>query len=454
MYKKNKKVYFDHAATTQTDSRALKAMLPYLQDKYGNASSQHGFGQEAMYGVNKARKQLADFLNCDMNEIIFTSGATESNNLAIQGLTHPLLTSPSGKGRNFTHPESGVKPHIITSQIEHSSVLEVCQALEKDGVEVTYVGVNESGLVDAEDVKKAIKQNTVLISIMYVNNETGVIQPIREIGKMIKKYNKQPPPTPPLVRGGAATSTPTLVRGGAATSTPTLVSRGGATTTTVAGHSRVLFHTDATQAVNYRDCNIQYLHVDMLSLSGHKIYGPKGVGGLYVSENIKLSPINYGGHQENGLRAGTYNAPAIVGLGKAIEIISKNSTAKHQSEHKKIARLRDKIIKEVTKKLPDVYINGSLDSRIPSNINLSFKDVEGESVMIMLDMEGIAVSTGSACSSGSTEPSHVLIAMGISTRLAEASIRVTLGKYNTAKEVDYFIKKLVEVVKKLRKVSP
>ncbi|MFC1613160.1 cysteine desulfurase family protein [Patescibacteria group bacterium] len=397
MYKiQNKKIYLDNAATTPTDPRVFKAMMPYLQDKYGNSSSQHSFGQDTMKAVNKAKNQLADFLNCNVNEIIFTSGATESNNLAIQGYVRGLCG----------------KSHIITSQIEHPSVLEVCKALEKQGIEVTYVDVNKDGLVDVENVKKAIKKNTVLISIMYVNNETGIIQPIREIGKMVKKYNKS-------IRVSAS-------------------------------NPRLVFHTDATQAINYCNCNVKYLHVDMLSLSGHKIYGPKGVGGLYVSKNIKLLPINYGGHQENGLRAGTYNTPAIVGLGKAIEIISKPASA----ENKKIAGLRDKIIKEVTKKLPDIHINGSLDNRIPSNINLSFKDVDGESVMIMLDMEGIAVSTGSACSSGSTEPSHVLMAMGISHRLAESSIRITLGKYNTAKEINSSINKLVNVIKKLRKVSP
>lgn len=400
------KIYFDHAATTPIDPRVLKAMTPYLKNIYGNPSSAHSFGQEAMAGINQARKILADFFNCAADEIIFTSGATESNNLAIRGFIEA----------NKSVNKKSVQ-HIITSQIEHPAVFAVCQALEREGAEVSYVGVNKEGIVNVADIQKAIKQNTVLVSIMYVNNETGVIQPIREIGKMIEKYNKgKIPLNPPLQKGETA-------------------------------HSRIVFHTDATQAVNYCNCNAQYLHVDMLSMSGHKIYGPKGVGALYVKKGIHLQPIAYGGHQENGIRSGTYNTPGIVGLGKAIEIIS-------VKENIKILKLRDKIINEILKKLPDVFVNGSMESRIQSNINFSFKNVDGESVMIMLDMEGIAVSTGSACASGSHNPSHVLTAMGISPRLAESSIRITLGKYNTAREIDYFIKKLVEIVKKLRRVSP
>lgn len=413
MSEKNK-IYLDHAATTPIDARVLKAMLPYMQAKYGNPSSQHSFGQEAMAGINQARKILADFFNCAADEVVFTSGATESNNLAIRGFIEA----------NKSVNKKSVQ-HIITSQIEHPAVFAVCQALEREGIEVSYVGVNKEGIVNVADIQKAIKQNTVLVSIMYVNNETGVIQPIREIGKMIEKYNKSIKNTPPLASSGQAL-TP-LVRG---------------------GHAHpIIFHTDATQAVNYCNCNVKYLHVDMLSMSGHKIYGPKGVGALYLRKGLSLSPISYGGHQENGLRSGTYNTPGIVGLGKAIEIIS-------AKENIKILKLRDKIINEILKKLPDVFVNGSMESRIPSNINFSFKNVDGESVLIMLDMEGIAVSTGSACASGSHNPSHVLTAMGISPRLAESSIRITLGKHNTAREIDCFIKKLVEIVKKLRRVSP
>lgn len=420
-------IYLDHAATTPIDPQVLKEMLPYLEEKYGNASSQHSFGQDAMKAVNKARKQVADFLNCSMDEVIFTSGATESNNLAIMGYIRYLKISPV-----LSFIKRGIKPHIITSQIEHPAVFAVCQAMEREGVEVTYVGVNNEGLVDVEEIKKAIKENTALVSIMYVNNETGVIQPIREIGKMIEKYNK-----------GKIALNPPLQKG--EKDYPLA--------------QKIIFHTDATQALNYCNSNTKYLHVDMLSLSGHKLYGPKGVGALYVRNGIYLDPLTYGGHQENGLRSGTYNTPGIIGLGKAIEIIS-NSRENSDilvpatRENVKITRLRDTIIKKVLKKLPDAYVNGSMEFRIPSNINFSFKNVDGESLMTMLDMEGIAVSTGSACASGSHNHSHVLTAMGISERLAGGSIRITLGKDNTDMDIDYFIEKLVETVNKLWKIAP
>ncbi|OGF20346.1 hypothetical protein A2Y83_00695 [Candidatus Falkowbacteria bacterium RBG_13_39_14] len=431
---KKKKIYLDHAATTPIDPQVLKAMMPYMEEKYGNASSIHSFGQEAMRGVNKARKQIANFLNCSIDEVIFTSGATESNNLAIMGYIRYLKTSPV-----LSFIKRGIKPHIITSQIEHPAVFAVCQAMEREGVEVTYVGVNKEGLVDVEEIKKAIKENTALVSIMYINNETGVIQPIREIGKMIEKYNKasmkraapNPRSTCPNASGGR----------GAAPACARLCRQAGRL------NPRILFHTDATQAVNYCNCDTKYLHVDMLSISGHKIYGPKGIGALYLKNGIHLEPLMYGGHQENGVRSGTYNTPGIAGLGKAIELIS------NPQDHLRIKKLRDKIIKNITKKLPDVYINGSMENRIPSNINLSFKGIDGESLMIMLDMEGVAVSTGSACASGSHNLSHVLTAMGLSSRLAEGSIRITLGKYNTDKEIDYFVEKLVEAVNALRKIA-
>ncbi|MFH0856600.1 MAG: cysteine desulfurase family protein [bacterium] len=421
------KIYFDHAATTATDPRVLKAMMPYMSEKYGNASSAHSFGQGAMSGVNKSRKILAEFLNCAMDEIIFTSGATESNNLALQGFLRNASTRLNASGKQPLH--------IITSQIEHPSVLDVCKALEREGAEISYVGVNREGMVLADDIKNAIKDNTVLVSIMYVNNETGVIQPIREIGKMIEKYNKYVnTPLAPLKRGMNSN----------------------------AGGCRILFHTDATQAVNYCECNTKYLHVDMLSLSAHKIYGPKGAGCLYVKKGIPLQPVHYGGHQENGLRSGTYNTSGIVGLGRAVEIIA-NEREKIKIEkdrylifsagNKKIKKLRDRIIKEITKKIPDILINGSMENRISSNLNLSFKNIEGESLMIMLDMDGIAVSTGSACSSGMTESSHVLKAMGATERMAQGSIRITLGRNNTLREVEYFVAKLEGVVNKLRQFA-
>lgn len=405
------KIYFDHAATTPLDPRVLKAMMPYMQEKYGNASSAHGLGREAMAGINKTRKILACFLNCATDEIFFTSGATEGNNLALQGILKNFFYAYRKKLNKFI-------PHIITSQIEHPAVLEVFRFFEKEGVEVTYVRAGHDGLVNTSDVQKAIKSNTVLVSIMYVNNEIGTIQPIREIGKLIEKHNR--------VKEKELKISPLALRDKFI--------------------ARTVFHTDATQAVNYCNCDVKYLHVDMLSMSGHKIYGPKGIGLLYVKDGINIEPIMYGGHQENGFRSGTYNTAGIVGLGKAIELIS-------ERENIKILKLRDKVIKEVTKKLTDVYVNGSLKNRIQGNINFSFKNVEGESLMIMLDMEGIAVSTGSACSSGSTEASYVLKAMGVAPKLTEGSIRITLGKNNTSEEVDYFIEKLVKSVNKLRKFS-
>lgn len=420
MPKKNNKIkiYLDHAATTPLDPRVLKKMMPYMEGQYGNASSSHSYGQEAMAGVNSARKILADYLNCSIEEVIFTSGATESNNLAIQGFvkyhrSHPLISFSKGR-------EKLNIPHIITSQIEHPAVLEVCQSLEKEGVEVTYVNVGKDGLVNTLDVQKAIKPNTILVSIMYVNNEIGTIQPIREIGKMIEKYN--------LARQKEAYILADKEK------------------TKMAEYHHLIFHTDATQAINYCNCNVKYLHVDMLSLSGHKIYGPKGIGALYVKKNVGLAPVYYGGHHEKGLRSGTYNTPGIVGLGKAIEILQKEN-------HKRIEKLRDKIIRRVMKELPDVCINGSMSERIPSNINFSFQGLEGESLMIMLDMEGIAVSTGSACSSSSCGPSYVLTAIGVPHLLGEGSIRITLGKNNSSNDIDYFIQKLIEKVQKLRKIS-
>ncbi len=447
MDKKNKdRIYLDHSATTPIDPKVLKAMMSYLQETYGNASSAHSFGQEAMAGVNKSRKILADFLNCAIDEIIFTSGATESNNLAIMGYIRRMMAVETQNLASLPQPR-GIKPHIITSQIEHPAVFAVCQALEREGVEVTYAGVNKDGIVNVEEIKKSIKENTVLVSIMYVNNETGVIQPIREIGKMLKKYNKNLGNTPliplPAMSGTGKRGINTPAFGCRSVQALPPLDRGELGKSILP----IIFHTDATQAINYCNCNVKYLHVDMLSMSGHKIYGPKGVGALYLRKGLRISPISYGGYQENGVRSGTYNTSGIVGLGRAIEIIS-------EKENIKILKLRDKLMKDIFKKIPDVYVNGSIKNRIPSNLNFSFKNVDGESVMIMLDMNGVAVSTGSACASGSHNPSHVLTAMGVPSRLAEGSIRITLGKYNTAQEIDYFIKKLAGIVEKLRKVSP
>lgn len=403
-----KKIYLDHSATTPLDPAVLKTMLPYQSEMFGNASSVHSFGQEASKAVEKSRGSIAKFLHCNPNEVFFTSGATESDNIVILGIAK--------RGE-----------HIITSKIEHPAILEACREVEKRGVKVTYVNVDKRGIIKLSELKKAIRPNTKLVSIMYVNNEVGTIQPIAEIGKIISAKNRF-------------------------------------------CKNKIYFHTDAVQAANYCEMDVQNLKVDLLSLSGHKIYGPKGIGVLFARKGLLISPIQYGGHQEKGVRPGTYNTAGIVGLGKAVELLNTKTPnyakaslgrQKHPStsleagsENAKIKKLRDYLIKEVKKRIPDVVINGDLKNRTPNNVNFSFKGAEGESILLMLDFEGIAVSTGSACSSGSLEPSHVLTAMGISPELAHGSLRITLGKENTRSEIDRVIEALPKIITKLRKISP
>ncbi|RLC35191.1 MAG: cysteine desulfurase NifS [Candidatus Nealsonbacteria bacterium] len=382
------KIYLDYAATTPVDPNVLKAMSPYFKKDFGNPSSIHGFGQKALGAVDEAREKLANFLGCDATEIVFTGSATEANNLAIFGLV--------GKG-----------DHIITSQIEHHAVLEPCQILEKRGVEVTYLPVTKEGLVDPDQVKKAIRPNTVLVSIMYANNEIGTVQPVAEIGQFLKSKAQNPKP-------------------------------------------KIYFHTDAVQAVNYLDCNVKNLGVDLLTISSHKIYGPKGVGSLFVRKGVPLKPIIYGGGHERGLRSGTENVAGVVGLGQAVEEIQ---NPKLKIQNIRIRQLRDKIIKRITKIIPDSRLNGSPKLRLPNNINISFKGVEGEALVIALDQKGIAVSTGSACSSKSLKPSHVLLALGLSQEQAHGSLRISLGKFTTEKEIEKFLKVLPSVVKRLREIS-
>ncbi len=401
-----KRIYLDYSATTPIDKDVLKAMQPYLAAEFGNASSLHTFGQKARAGVEKAREQIAKFLGCESKEIFFTSGATESNNLAILGLTKRL--------RNLDPKR---KLHLITSSIEHPAVLDVCRELEKEGLAVTYLPVTKNGLVRPQDVKKAFRPETFLVSIMYVNNEIGTIQPIREIGKIIKEERKR---------------------------------KCGKTEACLPG-APLYFHTDAVQAANYCDCRVDWLGVDMLSLSAHKIYGPKGVGALYVRSGAPLLPLQYGGHQERGLRSGTENVAGIVGFGKAVELLKSKETEKIK---RKIKKLRDKLIKGVLQKIPGTIVNGDLKQRIPSNANFCFKNAEGESILLMLDMEGIAASTGSACASGSLEPSHVLLALGVKPELAHGSLRITLGKFTAEEEIDYFLKILPGIINNLRKISP
>jgi len=395
---KKLKIYLDHAATTPVDPLVLKAMIPYFNEQYGNASSLHSFGQSAMAGVDTARKKVADFLGCQPKEIIFTSGATESDNLAIRG----LISALAKKDR---------KPHVITSAIEHPAVLETCQHLEKVGAEVSYLPVTLKGLVTVESVEKAIKPETALVTIMYVNNEIGTILPIEEIGRMLKKVNQE------RIRNRLP---------------------------------KIYFHTDAVQALNYCDCQVDKLGVDLLSLSGHKIYAPKGIGALYVRRGTPIKPIQFGGHHEQGIRSGTLNVAGIVGLGKAIELVKKEQVRGFA----KMKKLRDSLINGINKNISKVNLNGDLEKRTPNNVNFSFFGIEGESLMLMLDLAGISVSTASACASGSLQPSHVLMAMHNNPELAHGSLRFSLGKSTTEKEIEAVLKVLPTMVKKLRKMSP
>ena len=387
-----KPIYLDYAATTPIDSKVLKEMLPYLKEEYGNPSSIHSFGQKARVAIEDARLKLAGFLNCTPKEIIFCGSATEADNFAIFGLLRPYLSKEK-------------KRHIITTQIEHHAVLEPYKELEDQGVAVTYLPVNKEGLINIADVGDAITPETILVSIMYANNEIGTIQPIAEIGKLVKEKSQEL-------------------------------------------KTKIFFHTDAVQAVNYLDCNVENLRVDLLTISSHKIYGPKGIGALYVRKGVPIVPIIYGGGQENNLRSGTENVAGIIGFGAAIEEVKRR-----KSEVKSIERVRNKLINRVLKDIPDSKLNGSREKRLPNNVNFSFKGAEGEAIVIALDQKGIAVSTGSACSSRSLEPSHVLMALGLSEEEAHTSLRISLGRFTTEKEIDNFLKVLPTVIDRLRKIS-
>lgn len=381
-------VYLDYAATTPCDPKAARAMFGFLKKEFGNPSSIHNFGQKASKAIGDSRQNVAEFLGCESEEIVFTGSATEATNLAIFGTMKAVKIQ---------------KPHIITSQIEHPSVLESFRELEKRGIEVTYLPINKDGIVEIEELKKALKPETVLVSIMYANNEVGTIQPIAEIADLIKKTNP-----------------------------------------------KILFHTDAVQAANFLDCDVKKLGVDLLTISSHKIYGPKGVGALFVKRGTPIIPIIYGGGHERGLRSGTENVPGIVGLGQAIKEI-KNPKLKLQNI--RIRQFRDKLIKTILKIIPNSRLNGSLTQRLPNNVNISFDGVEGEAIVIALNQKGIAASTGSACSSGNLEPSHVLLALGLSDEAAHGSLRLTLGRHNTAKDLEKVFKVLPVIVQKLRKIS-
>ncbi|RMD58741.1 cysteine desulfurase [Candidatus Parcubacteria bacterium] len=405
------RVYLDHSATTPTDKKVLAAMEPYFSEIYGNPSSLHTFGQEAAQAVDKAREQIAAFLNCQIGELVFTSGATESDNLAIRGLIAALKAQ-------------GVdKPHIITTKIEHEAVLEPCAQLEKEGIEVTYLPVDKSGVVNTAKLKDSIKDNTVLVSVMYVNSEVGSIQPIRKIGKIITKANEKRlrewHNTRPSKRGTRPVP--------------------------------IYFHTDATQALNFLNCDTQDLLVDLLSFSGHKIYGPKGVGGLFVKQGTPLKPLQLGGHQEKNLRSGTLNVTGIVGLGAACAQLTPTKVAQ---TNQKIKKLRDILVEGILTSIPKVRLNTDREVSTPAHAHFTFFGVEGESILISLDFEGIAVSTGSACASRSLKPSHVVLALGIPKEDAHSSIRFTLGKYTTLKEIRYVLKVLPPIIQRLRQMAP
>jgi cysteine desulfurase len=403
-------IYFDHSATTPVDKKVLKAMLPYFDKDFGNPSSIHTFGQKAVFGVDKARAQAAEFFGCENEEIIFTSGATEANNLALRGIVKALKNE-------IAHP------HIITSRVEHDAIIEPCRDLEAEGAEITYLPVDKIGRVNPEDLKKAIKENTVLVSIMYVNSEVGICEPIKEIGKIVEKVNEER--FNEWQRIGAAKKMPRP--------------------------RKIYFHTDATQAVNFFDCNVNKLKLDLLSMSGHKIYGPKGVGLLYIRKGIKISPIQLGGHHERNIRSGTLNVPGIVGLGAALSFITEKE---REENNKKIAGLRDRLVAGMMKNIPDVILNTDRENSTPSHAHFTFRGAEGESILISLDFAGIAVSTGSACASNSLKSSEVLDAMGVSEEDTNYSIRFTLGKNNTREEIDKVIKVLPGIVKKLREMNP
>ena len=378
--------YFDNAATTRVKEEVLKEMLPYFSEKYGNPSSLYSIGRASKKAVEEARRKVADLINCSPSEIYFTGCGSESDNTIIKGIAHANIK----KGR-----------HIITSKIEHPAVLHTCQALEKQGFEVTYINVDGEGIIDINELRNAIRNDTILISIMFANNEIGTIQPIEAITKIAKMYN-------------------------------------------------IIFHTDAVQACGNIPIDVKKMGIDTLSLSGHKLYAPKGIGALYVKNGIQFEKFMDGGHQEKNKRAGTENLAGIVGLGKACELAKTNLEA----HMKHLEGLRNYFISEIKRRIDFVSLNGAMGKRLPGNSNFSFSFVDGESLLLNLDAKGICASSGSACTSGSSAPSHVLKAIGLSDDLARGSLRVTFGEENTKEDVDYLVDNLEEIVQRLRSMSP
>ncbi|MBL90285.1 MAG: IscS subfamily cysteine desulfurase [Myxococcales bacterium] len=381
-------IYFDNHATTPLDPRVLEAMMPYLTNTFGNSASRnHSFGWAAEDAVEKAREEVASLLGAHPKEIIWTSGATESDNLAIKGIAH--FYQERGK-------------HIITSKIEHKAVIDACRALEVDGFEVTYLTPGRDGLISVDQVEAAMRDDTILVSLMHVNNELGVINPIKEIGALTRER-------------------------------------------------KVFFHCDAVQSIGRLPFDVNELNVDLVAISGHKLYGPKGVGALYVRRKprVRLAPIIHGGGHERGFRSGTLNVPGIVGFGKACAL----AEAEMHEEDKRVAALRDRLHKKITDALPEVYLNGSQEHRVSGNLNISFAYVEGESLLMAINKD-VAVSSGSACTSASLEPSYVLRALGVGDELAHSSIRFGLGRFSTEEEVDYVANLVIDAVTRLRDMSP
>ena len=382
-----RRIYLDHSATTPVDLEVANLMMTYYTEKYGNPSSVHGFGREAKQGLEEARRQVAELIGATPQEITFTSGGTEADNLAILGTAQAMRK----KGK-----------HLITSAIEHHAVLETCEYLEKNGYELTIIPVDSEGIVSVEDIRKAVRSDTILISVMHANNEVGAIQPIAEIGNLAKELG-------------------------------------------------ITFHVDAVQSLGKIPINVKEMNIDLLTVSSHKIYGPKGVGALYIRKGVRIVPLVHGGSQEKKRRSGTENTPGIIGFGKACELIGKRMGKEAELQTK----LRDQLMNGILDRIEYVKVNGPLgEKRLPNNVNVSIRFVEGESLLLSLDMLGIAASSGSACTSGSLDPSHVLLAMGLIHEIAHGSLRFSLGHQNTEEEIDYVLEQLPKIVDRLRMMSP
>lgn len=380
------RVYFDHAATTPCDKRVVDAMIPYFTNEFGNADSQHFYGRETAKGIADARQIIADIINCKPNELYFTASGTEADNWAIKG----TALARKNKGN-----------HVIISAIEHHAILTSAEWLEKHGFRVTLLPPDSTGIINVSELEKAIDDQTILVSVMYVNNEVGTIQPVKELAKVAHAHG-------------------------------------------------AIFHTDCVQAMPYLKIDVKELGADMITMSGHKFYGPKGVGALYIRNGLKIDKLVSGGGQERAQRGGTSNTPAIVGMAKALQI----AEADMEQNNSHIAKLRDHFVERVLAEIPYVRFNGNFQHRVPSIANFSFEFVEGEGILMLMDFAGIAVSSGSACSSGSLDPSHVLLAMGVPIEVSHGSIRFSFGKDNTMEEVDYAVDKLKETIERLRQMSP